>query len=120
MNKEQLMVREFHKAFDIQINDKPTLNVDQNVPHLRLGLIQEELNELHVAMKSNSLEGIADALGDLLYVVYGTAVSYGLDMEVIFAEVHRSNMTKVGGWQREDGKWMKPNTYEPPNLSELL
>jgi len=120
MNKEQLMVRKFHEAFNIQVNDKPTLDVDQNVPILRLDLIQEELDEFHKAIEDNSLEDIADALGDLLYVVYGAAVSYGLDMEIIFAEIHRSNMTKIGGWQREDGKWMKPDTYEPPRIGDLL
>ena len=52
-------------------------------------------------------------MADLLYVVYGTAVSYGIDMDPVFREVHRSNMSKVGGYKRDDGKWVKPATYSP-------
>lgn len=62
----------------------------------------------------------ADALGDLLYVVFGAAVTFGIDMGPIFDEIHRSNMTKIGGPVRPDGKRLKPATYEPPNLKPLL
>jgi predicted HAD superfamily Cof-like phosphohydrolase len=53
-------------------------------------------------------------------VVYGTAVSLGIDMEPVFKEVHRSNMSKVGGYKREDGKWVKPPTYSPASLDIIL
>ncbi|MCA9474890.1 MAG: hypothetical protein KC563_03635, partial [Nitrospira sp.] len=52
--------------------------------------------------------------------VYGTAVSLGIDMEPVFKEVHRSNMSKVGGYKREDGKWVKPPTYSPASLDEII
>ena len=120
MRKEQLMVRDFHQAFNIQVNNRPTLNVDQNVPILRCNLIQEELDEFKEAMQNNDLVEIADALGDLLYVVLGAAVTYGIDMQPVFAEIHKSNMTKVGGKQREDGKWLKPDTYIKPDLATIL
>src|SRR4029453_6442141 len=63
---------------------------------------------------------IAKEVADLLYVVYGTAVSYGIDMAPVFREVHRSNMSKVGGYKREDGKWVKPATYSPAAIQPIL
>ena len=55
-----------------------------------------------------------------MYVVYGTAISYGIDMEPVFKEVQRSNMSKVGGYKREDGKWVKPPTYSPADIAPIL
>jgi len=63
---------------------------------------------------------VAKELADLLYVVYGTAVSCGIDMEPVFREVHRSNMSKVGGHKRADGKWVRPATYSPARLEPIL
>ncbi|MEC4681184.1 MAG: hypothetical protein VST67_10880, partial [Nitrospirota bacterium] len=71
-------------------------------------------------MKSKDLPAMAKELADLLYVVYGTAVSLGIDLEPVFKEVHRSNMSKVGGYKREDGKWVKPPTYSPASLEDIL
>ncbi len=120
MNLEQKMVLRFHQTFGILVNKKPTIIPDETVK-LREDLILEELDELVVNSLFNpDLTDIADALGDLLYVVYGTAVSFGIDMEPIFKEIHRSNMTKVGGYKRKDGKWIKPDTYEPANLSPII
>ena len=67
-----------------------------------------------------NLPNIAKELADLLYVVYGTAVSYGIDLEPVFQEVQRSNMSKVGGYKREDGKWVKPATYSPAVIKPIL
>jgi predicted HAD superfamily Cof-like phosphohydrolase len=63
---------------------------------------------------------VAKELADLLYVVYGTAVAYGMMMEPVFREVHRSNLSKVGGHKRADGKWVKPPTYSPAQIEPLL
>ena len=71
-------------------------------------------------MASGNLALVAKELADLLYVVYGTAVSYGIDMEPVFREVHRSNLSKVGGYKRDDGKWVKPATYSPACLESIL
>jgi predicted HAD superfamily Cof-like phosphohydrolase len=87
---------------------------------LRERLIHEEFEELKEAMAKNDLAGIAKELADLLYVVYGTAVSYGIDMDPVFREVHRSNMSKVGGYKRDDGKWVKPLTYSPAAIEPIL
>jgi predicted HAD superfamily Cof-like phosphohydrolase len=71
-------------------------------------------------MAGGDLAAVAKEMADLLYVVYGTAVSYGIDMDPVFREVHRSNMSKVGGYKREDGKWVKPATYSPARIEPIL
>ena len=115
----QQMVLEFHKEFDIHIAETPSVP-DEKTQALRVRLIQEEFDELKEAFKKNDLPHIAKELADLLYVVYGTAISYGIDMEPVFQEVQRSNMSKVGGYKREDGKWVKPATYSPANIGPIL
>lgn len=112
-------VLEFHRAFDVLVGRAPA-SPDSGVVDLRLKLIREELAELEAAMAEGDLIGIADGLADLLYVVYGTAVSYGIDIRPIFDEVHRSNMAKVGGTKREDGKVLKPDGWTAPNLAPIL
>jgi len=72
------------------------------------------------SLRERDTVAVAKELADLLYVVYGTAVSCGIDMEPVFREVHRSNMSKVGGHKREDGKWVKPSTYSPARLELIL
>lgn len=115
----QQMVLEFHKEFDIHIAHTPTVP-DEKTKALRVRLIQEEFDELKESFEEKNLPNIAKELADLLYVVYGTAVSYGIDMEPVFQEVQRSNMSKVGGYKREDGKWVKPATYSPANVQPIL
>jgi predicted HAD superfamily Cof-like phosphohydrolase len=119
MRAEQRMVEHFHRTFDGPYGGKPGFP-SEDTQTLRYDLIKEELLELGDAMDDVDLVGIADALADLLYVVYGTACSFGLDMQEIFDEVHRSNMSKVGGHKRGDGKWIKPSTYSPPNLEPII
>ena len=115
----QQMVLKFHKEFDIHIAETPSVP-DERTQALRARLIQEEFDELKEAFKKNDLPHIAKELADLLYVVYGTAISYGIDMEPVFQEVQRSNMSKVGGYKREDGKWVKPANYSPANIAPIL
>ena len=115
----QQMVLKFHKEFDIHIAETPSV-ADEKTQALRVRLIQEEFDELKEAFKKNDLPHIAKELADLLYVVYGTAISYGIDMEPVFQEVRRSNMSKVGGYKREDGKWVKPANYSPANIAPIL
>ena len=119
MNDEQKMVQEFHEQFDIHVATTP-LVPDEATQTLRNRLIQEEFEEFQEAMQSKDLSAMAKELADLLYVVYGTAVSLGIDMEPVFKEVHRSNMSKVGGYKREDGKWVKPPTYSPASLESII
>jgi len=119
LNDAQHMVQEFHEQFDIHVSPTPSIP-DEPTQILRKRLIQEEFEELQEAMQEKDLPSIAKELADLLYVVYGTAVSLGIDMEPVFREVHRSNMSKVGGYKREDGKWVKPATYSPAALDKIL
>ncbi|BFU95233.1 MAG: conserved protein of unknown function [Nitrospira sp.] len=119
MHDAQAMVEAFHRLFDIVTNPVPTA-VGDDTRQLRIRLIQEEFNELREALESDDLTAVAKELADLLYVVYGTAVSYGIDMDPVFREVHRSNMSKVGGHKREDGKWIKPSTYSPALIGPIL
>ena len=119
MNDAQRMVLEFHNQFGIHVSPTPSIP-DEPTTILRKRLIQEEFEELQEAMQDKDLPSIAKELADLLYVVYGTAVSLGIDMEPVFQEVHRSNMSKVGGHKREDGKWVKPPTYSPASLEAII
>jgi len=119
MMDPQAMVEEFHRKFEIAISERPSLPEDAT-RQLRVRLIQEEFEELQEAMAAQDLPGVAKELADLLYVVYGTAVSYGMDMDPVFREVHRSNLSKVGGHKRADGKWVKPPTYSPAQVAPLL
>src|SRR5262245_51357771 len=119
MSDEQEMVTAFHRAFDIAIGTLPAVP-DAATCVLRVSLIQEEFAELREALSQRDIEAVAKELADLLYVVYGTAVSCGIDMAPVFREVHRSNMSKVGGHKRADGKWIKPSNYSPAHLQPIL
>lgn len=119
MTDEQSMVEEFHRKFDIAVQTVPA-DLTEEAKRLRTRLIQEEFDELKESMAGGTLSSVAKELADLLYVVYGTAVSYGIDMEPVFREVHRSNLSKVGGYKRDDGKWVKPATYSPACLEPIL
>lgn len=100
--------------------------VDDSVTDLRINLIYEEAREFEIAALDADwtcdLTDVADALADLLYVVYGAACAYGIDIQPIFDAVHESNMAKFGpgSYKREDGKWIKPPDWQPPNLKQLL
>jgi len=95
-----------------------------DVAALRIELIDEELNELREATGKQDLVGIADALTDLLYVVYGAGHAYGINLDNCFAEVHRSNMSKLDDESqpiyREDGKVLKGPNYSPPDLGQII
>jgi predicted HAD superfamily Cof-like phosphohydrolase len=116
-------VREFHRATGLPTRIAPTIPLDDE-QELRRALIYEELKELVVAQHEHDIVGIADALGDLAYVVYGAAEHYGLDLDLIVSEIHRSNMTKVcpdGSVKvREDGKIEKGPNYRPPDIQRAI
>lgn len=92
------MVSEFHILFDAPILDTPQIP-DIKRAQLRVSLLQEELNELQEAIKNNDLVEVADALGDLQYVLSGAILEFGLgnNFADIFAEIQRSNMSKACG-----------------------
>ena len=97
---------------------------DRAVAELRVSLIEEELDELQLGMDNQDIVEVADALTDLLYVIYGAGHAFGIDIDECFQEVHASNMSKLGedgrAIKREDGKVLKPNTYFPPDLKSIL
>ena len=122
MSDPQAMVREFHEVFGVVVADRPIQPTPETV-ELRRSLIEEEKRELFEAMAGTDLAQVAKELADLLYVVYGTAVSYGIETLPVFAEVHRSNMEKAPGGvvtRRADGKVLKPAGWQPPDIARLI
>jgi predicted HAD superfamily Cof-like phosphohydrolase len=119
------MVGDFHTVFDQRDGNKPRL-VSSNEGKLRYSLLAEENNEYLEAVEANDLVGIADALGDQLYIIYGTILKHGLQhkIEEVFREIHRSNMSKLGAdgrpIYREDGKILKGPSYFRPNIKSII
>lgn len=117
------MVLEFHNTYNCNINERPSLP-DAAERELRIKLLKEEFDEYISGESNNDLTEIADALGDMLYIIYGTAISYGIPIDAIFAEIHNSNMSKLGEdgkpIYREDGKVMKGPNYFKPNIEGIL
>ncbi|MEX2236115.1 MAG: MazG nucleotide pyrophosphohydrolase domain-containing protein [Dehalococcoidia bacterium] len=121
------MVREFHEVFDVSHAHGPR-PIDPETMALRKSLIDEETRELYEAMggedwRDVDLAHIAKELADLLYVVYGTAVTYGIEIGPVFAEVHRSNMDKAPGGivtKRGDGKVLKPEGWKAPDIARVI
>jgi len=114
---------EFMKVFGQETLTRPTLP-SWELAALRLDLIQEEVDELKEGLANQDIVEIADALTDILYVVYGAGHAFGIDLDKCYNEVHRSNMTKLDAdgkpLFREDGKVMKSESYEPPNLTKII
>ncbi len=118
------MLVEFHRTFDILCNRHPTLDVPDDVADLRRALLDEEVDELKEALAAGDLVGVADALADIAHVVAGTAVTFGIDLDLVLAEVHRSNMTKLGPGGRPvkspAGRVLKGPGYVRPEIESLL
>lgn len=118
-------VAEFHRAFQIGNNQNPTvLSAEEQV--LRYSLMREENEEYLEAAQQGNLIEIADALGDQLYILLGTALRHGLmdKMEAVFFEIHRSNMSKLDSNGnpifREDGKVLKSEHYFRPDIAQFF
>lgn len=120
MSKDwQSDIMEFHIVAKHYIQTIPKLAPD-NVHHLRRELILEEMSETVDALDKGDLVGIADGITDSIVVLLGTAVSYGIDIQPIWDEVHKTNMAKIDTPKRADGKSMKPEGWEPPRIELLL
>lgn len=119
-------VYEFHRVFGIGNNEEPEHNIGEEDYLLRHRLMHEENEEYLEAAKNGDLVEIADALGDMMYILYGTICKHGLQHRIadIFDEIHRSNMSKLDGngkpIYREDGKVMKGENYFKPNIAKYL
>ena len=116
-------VGDFMEAFGQEVLYIPTMP-DFNLSALRLDLIEEEVQELRDGLANKSMLEIADALTDILYVVYGAGHAFGIDLDDCFHEVHSSNMTKLGAdgrpLYRDDGKVMKGPNYREPDLTKFV
>ena len=117
------LVGDFMESMEQEVRIVPSFPED-HIQNLRKDLIEEELDELNLAIDNQDLVEVADALTDLLYVVYGAGHAFGIDLDECFKEVHRSNLSKLGEdfkpIKREDGKVLKPDTYSPPDLKFVL
>jgi predicted HAD superfamily Cof-like phosphohydrolase len=117
-------LEQFHETFDLPVRSTPYGHVDPELAALRVELMREECQELSDAVAECDIVEIADALGDIVYVAYGNALTYGIDLDAVLREVHRSNMTKIGAdgqvLRRADGKILKPDTFSPPDIKRVL
>ena len=126
MQKQIYAVKEFHKAFEIGYKEIPSVGLGENKNMLRFNLMKEENEEYLEAAMNNDLVEVADALGDMLYILCGTIIEHGLQhkIEEVFEEIQRSNMSKLGEdgrpIYREDGKVMKGPNYFKPNFEKIF
>ena len=127
MSKLRQQVREFMVASRQALPSCPYVP-PEDVVRLRLSLVVEEVRELTDACIDSDhqvrvdLVEVADALADIDYVVEGMRQAFGIDGGPVADEVHASNMRKFGpgAWVREDGKWMKPPDWVPPDIRKKL
>ena len=119
-------VHEFHSAFGLGIKNTPTADLGESKNLLRYKLMREENEEYLEAANDNDLVEVADALGDMLYILCGTIIEHGLQhkIEEVFEEIQRSNMSKLGAdgkpIYREDGKVLKGPNYFKPDIESIL
>ena len=119
-------VKEFAETFNIEYSDDMNINIDESTIDLRFRLMQEENLEYLEAAKNKDIVEVADALGDILYILCGTILTHGLQHKIVevFNEIQRSNMSKldINGKPvfREDGKILKGPNYFKPNIKEIL
>lgn len=115
-------VREFHLTYGAAIRTEPIARPPERM--MRFNLLQEELDEYAHAVDTNDVVEVADALADIVYVAYGAALTHGIDLDAVLAEVHYSNMSKLGPdgkpIRREDGKILKGPNFSPPDIARVL
>ncbi|HET8837619.1 MAG TPA: nucleoside triphosphate pyrophosphohydrolase family protein [Flavobacteriaceae bacterium] len=119
-------VTEFHEAFGLGKNETPMADLGKAKNKLRFDLMKEENEEYLEAANNNDLVEVADALGDMLYILCGTIIEHGMQhkIEKVFAEIQRSNMSKLDEdgkpIYREDGKVLKGPDYFKPDIEGVL
>jgi len=119
-------VEKFHRAFGLGVSETPKADLGQSKNQLRFNLMDEENKEYFEAASQGDLVEVADALGDMLYILCGTILEHGMQYKIdeVFEEIQRSNMSKLGGdgnpIYREDGKVMKGPNYFKPNIEAVL
>ncbi|ADF53448.1 MAG: hypothetical protein CMP12_21760 [Zunongwangia sp.] len=126
MKKRIDAVTQFHSAFGLGVSEQPIASLGAAKNKLRFELMKEENEEYLEAAQNGDLVEVADALGDMLYILCGTIIEHGMQhkIEEVFDEIQRSNMSKLGAdgkpIYREDGKVLKGPNYFKPNIKEIL
>lgn len=116
------VVREFHETFGLPVADTPQM-AGIGLARQRHQMFLSEVSELGSAVLEGDLPGIAQELADVVYVAYGTALTYGIDLDAVIAEVHAANMTKLGADGKPimmDGKVQKGPYYMRPDVARVL
>ena len=119
-------VKKFHEVYKLNYKESPIAKLDLATINLRFNLMDEENKEYLEAAQNNDLIEVADALGDMFYILCGTIIAHGMQdkIEEVFDEIQRSNMSKLGNdgepIYREDGKVMKGPNYFKPDFSKIL
>ena len=119
-------VKQFHEAFSIGFRTSPKADLGSHKNTLRFNLMKEENEEYLQAAEAGDIVEVADALGDMLYILCGTIIEHGMQdkIEAIFDEIQRSNMSKLGSdgnpIYRGDGKVLKGPNYFKPNIESIL
>ena len=126
MQKQINAVKEFHTSFGLGVSYEMKGDLGESKNSLRFNLMKEENEEYLEAVQNNDLIEVADALGDMLYILCGTIITHGMQdlIEEVFREIHRSNLSKLGAdgqpLYREDGKVMKGPNYFRPDIAAVL
>ncbi|WGK63757.1 pyrophosphohydrolase domain-containing protein [Croceiramulus getboli] len=126
MKKKIADVHAFHTAFGLGIQEEPKADLGKSKNLLRYNLMKEENEEYLEAAENNDLVEVADALGDMLYILCGTILEHGMQhkIEEVFSEIQQSNMSKLGSdgkpIYREDGKVLKGPNYFKPDIAKIL
>lgn len=126
MKKRLAAVAEFHQAFGLGVKSIPVADLGKEKNRLRFKLMREENQEYLEAANAGNLVEVADALGDMLYVLCGTILEHGMQdkIEAVFAEIQRSNMSKFDSDGKaiydQDGKVLKGPDFFAPNLARIL
>ncbi|USD24257.1 nucleoside triphosphate pyrophosphohydrolase family protein [Flagellimonas marinaquae] len=116
----------FHNSFGLGVSQQPKANLGEEKNLLRFSLMDEENREYLEAANNNDLVEVADALGDMLYILCGTILEHGMQykIEEVFEEIQRSNMSKLGAdgkpIYREDGKVLKGPNYTRPDIQTIM
>ena len=126
MKDKILAVKDFHIAFKLDYLDKPKADLGMDKNKLRFNLMKEENEEYFEAANNNDMVEVADALGDMLYILCGTIIEHGMEHKIdeIFREIQNSNMSILDAdgspIYREDGKVLKGPNYFKPDIEGIL
>lgn len=126
INKPLDAVKKFHETYGLGVSQKPIASLGKAKNVLRFNLMKEENEEYLAAANANDIVEVADALGDMLYILCGTMIEHGMQdkIEAVFDEIQNSNMSKLGEdgkpIYREDGKVLKGPNYFKPNIKQFF